>query len=94
MTRRADGRRDAAMAIALTVPRRWADADAWFPGRKQRGLTHLAKRTCARCAVRTECLDYALSGADTWGGIATGIWGRYHPQECDRLRRQRKVVAA
>jgi hypothetical protein len=39
-------------------------------------------------------MDYALSGADTWAGIATGIWDGITPQERDRLRQQRKATAA
>lgn len=41
-------------------------------------LTPLAKRICARCPVRGQGLEYALSGADSWGGIATGIWSAPH----------------
>jgi hypothetical protein len=48
---------------------------------------------CRACPVRDQCLDYALSGADTWGGIATGIWGGTTPAQRDQLR-QRKAVAA
>ena len=55
------------------------------PDRNQRELTPLAKRICARCPVRGQCLEYALSGADSWGGIATGIWSGTTPQERDRL---------
>jgi hypothetical protein len=43
------------------------------PGNGQRGLAAIATRICARCPVRAQCLEHALSGADTWGGIATGI---------------------
>ncbi len=64
------------------------------PGQNQRELTRLVKRICGRCPVRAQCLEYALSGADTWGGIATGIWGGTTPQERDRLRQKRKAVAA
>ena len=54
----------------------------------------MAKRICAACPVWPECLDYALSGADTWGGIATGIWGGTTPRERAGIRRQRKATAA
>jgi WhiB family redox-sensing transcriptional regulator len=91
-----------ARATTLAIPGRWAkralcaqaDPDAWFPGNGHRELTQLAKRICARCPVRAQCLEYALSVADTWGGIATGIWGGTTPQERDQLRQQRKAVAA
>jgi uncharacterized protein YcaQ len=68
--------------------------NTWFPGKRQRESTQLAKRICARCPVRAQCLEYALSGAGTWGGIATGIWGGTTPQERDQPRQQRKAVAA
>jgi Transcription factor WhiB len=72
MTRRDDALRDAPMATGLTIPERWAEralcAQAypdWFPDRNRRELIQLAKRICARCPVQAECLQYALSGADT-----------------------------
>jgi WhiB family transcriptional regulator, redox-sensing transcriptional regulator len=102
MTPPDDARRAAAITTALTVPGRWAeqalcaqaDPDAWFPSNGQRALAAIATRICEHCPVRAKCLDCALSGADTWGGIATGIWGGTTPHERDRLRRQRKAVAA
>jgi hypothetical protein len=89
-------------ATAPAVPGPWAeralcaqsDPDAWFPERGQRALAEIATGICARCPVRAQCLEHALSGADTWGGIATGIWGGASPQERDLLRQQRKAVAA
>lgn len=92
----------AARATTLAIPGRWAERalrtqagpDAWFPDKCQREFTQLAKRICARCPVRAECLEYELSGAGTWGGIATGIWGGTTPQERGQLRQQRTVVAA
>lgn len=49
------------------------DPDLWFPD-KGAAATQ-ARKICGRCPVRQECLDYALSGADTWGGMSNGIWG-------------------
>jgi WhiB family transcriptional regulator, redox-sensing transcriptional regulator len=100
MTRRNGARHTAATAV--TLPGRWveqalcaqADPDAWLPDKGQRDLGAIATRICEHCPVRAQCLDYALSGADTWGGIATGIWGGTTPQERDQLRQQRKPVAA
>jgi WhiB family redox-sensing transcriptional regulator len=57
-----------------------------FPAKRQRESTQLAKRICARCPVRAECLEYKLSSAGTWGGTT--------PQERDQLRQQQKAVAA
>jgi WhiB family transcriptional regulator, redox-sensing transcriptional regulator len=100
MTRPATARSKAAATATLTIAGRWAeralcaqaDPDAWFPNKGQRGLAAIATRICGHCPVRAECLDYALSGADTWGGITTGIWAGTTPQERDRLR-QRTAAA-
>ena len=101
MTPRDDARRDAPTATRLTIPGKWtqqalcaqAYPDAWYPDRNQRELIQLAKRICARCPVQAAYLRYALSGADTWGGISTGIWGGTTAQERNRLRRPRKAAA-
>ena len=69
-----------------------ADPDAWFPGRGSAAV--MARRICWHCPVRSECLYYALSGADTWNGVSTGIWGGTTPPERALLRRQRKADAA
>jgi WhiB family redox-sensing transcriptional regulator len=102
MTRpdRAAGR--ASPAEALGIPGRWAeralcaeaDPDAWFPDRGRRESITLAKRICGHCPVRAECLDYALSGADTWRGITSGIWGGTTPHERGRLRPRRRAAVA
>jgi WhiB family transcriptional regulator, redox-sensing transcriptional regulator len=88
------------MTATLIIPGTWAeqalcaqaDPDAWFPDKG--GNPVVAKRICAACPVRTQCLDYALSGADTWGGIATGIWGGTTPHERALLRRAGKAEVA
>jgi len=67
---------------------------AQHPGKGEHASAKTATRICQLCPVRTQCLDYALSGADTWGGIATGIWGGTTPQQRDRLRHQRNAAAA
>src|SRR5436190_21755928 len=94
MTRRNAARRQAATATALAAPRQWAeralcaqaDPDTWL-GEKDRGaLAAVALRICGDCPVYAQCLDYAVSGADTWGGAT--------PQERDQLRQQRKPGAA
>ena len=102
MTRYGGAAPGAAMAMAMTIPGAWAeqalcaqaDPDAWFPTKGQHAIAKTATRICRQCPVRVQCLDYARSGADTWGGIATGIWGGTTPHERDRLRQQRKAVAA
>jgi WhiB family redox-sensing transcriptional regulator len=102
MTRYGGARPGASLATGLTLPGTWAeqalcaqaDPDAWFPEKGQHAPAKTAIGICQACPVRTQCLDYALSGADTWGGIAAGIWGGTTPQERARLRQQRKAVAA
>jgi WhiB family redox-sensing transcriptional regulator len=102
VTRYGRARPGAAIPTALTIPGRWteqalcaqADPDAWFPAKGQHASAKAAMRICRQCPVRGQCLDYALSGADTWGGIATGIWGGTTPHERGQLRQQRKAVAA
>lgn len=100
MTQPDTARTQAAIPATLTIPGRWAEqalcvqADPdWFPDKGQRGLAAIATRNCGHCPVRTPCLDYALSGADTWAGIATGIWGGTTPRERDQLRLKRKAAA-
>jgi len=71
----------------------WDDEDAWmrdalcaqvdkhifFPGKGESDLIRTAKRVCARCPVRVECLGYAL----LWD-INFGVWGG--ASETDRRR--------
>lgn len=69
-----------------------SDPDAWFPDTGVNAAAAL--RVCARCPVRVQCLELALSGADTWRGISTGIWGGTTPGQRRVLRRQRRAAAA
>ena len=57
-----------------------ADADCFFP--EKGGSTREAKRICAECEVRTECLAYALANDERFG-----IWGGTSERERRRLRR-------
>jgi WhiB family redox-sensing transcriptional regulator len=101
MTRYGSTRHGATTAADVTFPGQWAEQalcaqagpDAWFPTKGQHSPAKIAIRICRACPVRVQCLDYALSGVDTWGGITTGIWCGTTPQERDRLRQQRKAVA-
>ncbi|MBI4101307.1 WhiB family transcriptional regulator [Candidatus Microgenomates bacterium] len=45
-----------------------------------------AKTLCKVCAVRTECLEYALAH-----GIEHGVWGGTSARERRRLRQQRQL---
>lgn len=56
------------------------DPEAFFP--EKGGSTREAKRICAGCEVRAECLDYALAHDERFG-----IWGGLSERERRRLRR-------
>ncbi len=57
-----------------------ADPDAFFP--EKGGSTRDAKRICAACSVRDECLQYALGNDERFG-----IWGGMSERERRRLKR-------
>jgi WhiB family transcriptional regulator, redox-sensing transcriptional regulator len=73
---------------------RSADPDLFFPIAKS-GLSEQqiarAKMICARCPVRQECLEFAMSHDQTYG-----IWGgtTVEDRQRDRRRRRRAAVAA
>ena len=58
------------------------DPDAFFP--EKGGSTRAAKRTCASCDVRAECLEYALDHGERFG-----IWGGLSETERHQLERTR-----
>ena len=59
------------------------DADLFFPGRGDD--TAAAKAVCARCSVRAQCLEYALTPpVEAWG-----IYGGLSERECRRIRQAR-----
>jgi len=62
-----------------------ADPEAFFP--EKGGSTREAKRICAACPVRDECLDYALRHDERFG-----IWGGLSERE--RRRAKRVTVGA
>jgi len=55
--------------------------DLFFPGRGATGTK--AKAVCSSCAVRGECLDYALGDAALYG-----VWGGTSDRERHQLRGQ------
>ncbi|MCF6793940.1 WhiB family transcriptional regulator [Corynebacterium pseudokroppenstedtii] len=57
------------------------DPEAFFP--EKGGSTREAKRICKACAVRDECLEYALEHDERFG-----IWGGLSERERRRLKRQ------
>ncbi len=56
------------------------DPEAFFP--EKGGSTREAKRICAGCEVKAECLEYALTQDERFG-----IWGGLSERERRRLRR-------
>ncbi|MDX1658061.1 MAG: WhiB family transcriptional regulator [Nitriliruptorales bacterium] len=58
-----------------------ADPEAFFP--EKGGSTREAKRICAACPVREECLEYALGNEERFG-----IWGGLSERERRRLRKK------
>ena len=57
------------------------DPEAFFP--EKGGSTRDAKRICAQCTVRAECLEYALKNDERFG-----IWGGLSERERRRLKRR------
>ena len=66
----------------------WKDAECsaagtvdFFPARGESAAA--AKAVCGRCAVRTECLEYALQ----WDPLC-GVWGGLSERERRQLKRR------
>ena len=80
--------------LNIVTPPEWAadalcaqtDPELFFP--EKGGATWEARRVCAGCPVRAECLDYALAQ-----GERHGIWGGESERARRRLRRTRAGAA-
>ena len=57
------------------------DPEAFFPDKG--GSTRDAKKICASCEVRTQCLEYALQNDERFG-----IWGGLSERERRKLRKR------
>jgi WhiB family redox-sensing transcriptional regulator len=57
------------------------DPEAFFP--EKGGSTRDAKKICASCEVRAQCLEYALQNDERFG-----IWGGLSERERRKLRRR------
>lgn len=57
------------------------DPEVFFPENDDYEGVHAAKMVCARCPVRADCLDYALTR-----GERGGIWGGLTEKERRRVR--------
>lgn len=66
------------MVDALCVQ---TDPEAFFP--EKGGRVEPAKRVCARCPVRAECLEYALAHDERFG-----VWGGQSAAARARMRRR------
>lgn len=58
-----------------------ADPEAWYPPKG--GSIREAKRVCASCPVRLDCLDYALANDERFG-----VWGGLGERERRKLNRR------
>ncbi|WP_022872295.1 WhiB family transcriptional regulator [Nesterenkonia alba] len=58
------------------------DPEAFFP--EKGGSTRDAKKVCAACTVKQECLDYALANDERFG-----IWGGLSERERRKLKKRR-----
>lgn len=56
------------------------DPEAFYP--EKGGSTREAKQVCARCDIRTACLEYALDHDERFG-----IWGGMSERERRRIKR-------
>ena len=57
------------------------DPELFFPEYRANAVAAAARRICATCPVRAECLRYALTDPDL-----DGIWGGTTPRQRQRLR--------
>lgn len=64
-----------------------ADPEAFFPERG--GSVREAKKVCARCEVRAQCLQFALDNDERFG-----VWGGLSERERRRLRHTTYPAAA
>lgn len=79
----AGAEREPWMADALCAQ---TDPEAFFP--EKGGSSRAAKKVCAECPVRAECLAYALEHGERYG-----VWGGMSERDRVRLRRQRRSAA-
>ena len=76
----------AQLGNCVGLPESW-----FFPEREDSPkVTVGAKRVCASCQVRQQCLDYAM----TPPVITNGVWGGLSERERKRLRRKQRRASA
>lgn len=59
------------------------DPDLFFPGKSDQATSRAARRVCAACPVRLECLAYALRTRES-----DGIWGGLTARQRNDLARR------
>ncbi|MHA6667375.1 WhiB family transcriptional regulator [Homoserinimonas sp. A447] len=72
---------DAALAWQSDSLCAQTDPEAFFP--EKGGSTRDAKKICASCEVRVQCLEYALANDERFG-----IWGGLSERERRKLRKK------
>ncbi len=60
------------------------DPAIFYPDLLTRAAKVTAKAVCATCAVRSECLEWALRNQEGWG-----VWGGHTTEERKRMRARR-----
>lgn len=65
------------------------DPNLFFTARGENAEMVQAKAVCAGCAVRIECLEFALGHREKYG-----VWGGLSERERRRLRRERRAQIA
>ena len=65
---------------------RGLQASAFFPS--DASGVEAARRVCAECSVRAECLEYSLDNR-----LDHGIWGGTSERQRQRILRERRPVA-
>lgn len=63
--------------------------DIFFPDPSDDATAEIAKRICAGCPVREDCLEHAIAFNER-----EGVWGGYNEQERRSLRRARTRAAS
>lgn len=63
-----------------------ARRDAGVAGRPEKTFTLIAKRVCAMCDVRAQCLTYAIDGDErgVWGGLTDAERRKKKREDTDR----------
>jgi WhiB family redox-sensing transcriptional regulator len=77
---------DPDLAWRLHAACRGRPGSLWFAERGDVVSVRVAKRVCAGCPVRADCLDYALDN-----GIVEGIWGGRSGRERRQLRQTTRL---